>query len=310
MTALTMTVDHQIYYSNEKKIPIKTVIKGLLAAEALIDELKPSIRKVFDGVDIKEINVYLDRLESGSLTENLVIDIIFGGEQEYKKFRQKLCKIRGAIFTDDKDDEDRSTMKQLIGILLAAGIASGVTWAVTADSSPVPQSVENYTTNISNSVIGVGDGALTGQQIVDIVSTNSDPKRIAKAAVDFVKPAKDDPAASISLNDDDNFTLKPEFVKNTPTDFTPPQPEEKIETYSNVEVYIVASDARKRRQGWAGKAKNLVDQVTKITLADDLDPNKLHGNVNIKADISLIKKYESTQKDYVLKEIFIKNWTI
>ncbi|WP_289283280.1 MULTISPECIES: hypothetical protein [unclassified Methylophaga] len=309
MAVLTMTVDHQIYYSNEKRIPIKNVIKGLLAAETLIDELKPSIKKIFDDVDIKEINIYLDKLESGSLSENFIIDLVFGGEEEYKKFREKLCKIRNAVFSNSTDDEDKKTMRQVLGLLLAAGIASGATWAILSDNDPVPQSIKNYTTNINNSVIGVGDGALTGQQIVDIVSATVDKKKIAKAAVDFVKPAKDDSKASISLDDNDQLTLKPEFVKATPSSYTPPQPEEKIETYTNVDVYIAASDARKRRQGWAGVAKGIVDTATKITLTEDIDPNKLHGNVNIKADISIIKKYDPTQKDYVIKEILIKDWT-
>lgn len=310
MAVLTMTVDHQIYYSNKKRIPIKNVIKGLLAAEALIEELKPSIRQVFDGIDIKEINVYVDKLETGSLIEDLAIDLVFGGEEEYKKFRQRIVKIRGKVFKDKSDSEDVKFMKQLLGILLAAAISSGVTWAVMSDSTTVPQPIQNYTTNISNSVIGVGDGALSGQNIVDIVSANSDKKQMAKAAVDFIKPAKDDPSASIKINGNEELTIKPAFVKSTPATFTPPQPDEKIDTYTNVDVHISASNERSHRSGWTGEAKTILDTTTKITLTEDIDPRKLHGNVNIKADISIIKKYNSTKKEYEVKEILIKNWTV
>jgi hypothetical protein len=52
--------------------------------------------------------------------------------------------------------------------------------------------------------------------------------------------------------------------------------------YSNTPVYIIASDSRKRNTGWYGILTGIIDEPTKLTMADDIDPSKLHGNLNIK----------------------------
>lgn len=302
-----MSVEHEIYYSNKGRIPIKTVIKGLLAAETLINELTPAIRAVFSEVDIKEVNVYLEKLESGSIREDLTLDLVFGGEEEYQKFRKKLRRMRGN--TNDDEPADNLIMKQLIALLFVGALASGVTWALSPET-PVPQSIQNYTTNITNSVIGSGDGALSGQQIVDIVSSQTDKKKIAQAAVNFIAPAKLDPDATISINDNDTLTVTNDFVKEAPETYTAPTQEEQITTYSNAPVFIVASDSRRRGTGWTGILNGIIDGPTKLTLADDVDPSKLHGNLNIKADISVIKKYNASKKDFEIKEVLIKDWTM
>lgn len=309
MTVLTMSVDHKIYYSNKGKVPIKDVVKGLLAAEKLLVELKPAIRAVFPDVDIEEINIYLDKLEAGSIVEDLIIDLVFGGEKEYEKFREKLKSFRGNV-VGKNDDVEQDTMKQLIGLFLAAAIGSGITWAITSQDAVIPPSVETYNNNIINISLGDGDNALTGQNIVDIVSANTDKKAIAQSAVKFVSPAKEDPEATVSINDRDNLTLKPEFIKDTPKSYTAPVQDEEIKIYSDVAVFIVASDSRNRRKGWTGTVTGIIEGTTKLTLAEDLEPSELHGNLNIRADISVIKKFNVDKKTFEMKEVLIKSWVV
>lgn len=310
MTVLTLSVDQRIYYSNQNKVPVKSVVKSLLAAEALLTEMKPAIRAIFPDVDIKEINIYVNKIESGSIVNDLFVDMLFGGEDEYKKFRQKLCTYRGKIIAENSPEE-ALFMKQLIGLVLAGGIASGITWAIASNGETAPQPVSTYNTTINNIVIGesASENSLTGEHIQNIIATTTDKKKVAKAAIDFTSPAKEDPAATVSINDNDNLTLKADLIKSTPTEYTPPTPEEKVIPHSNVPFFITASDSRGRRKGWYGLAPGIVDKVMRVVIADDVDPSKLHGNVNINADIAVIQKYNANKKQYDTKEILIKSWS-
>jgi len=310
MTVLTLSVDQRIYYSNRERLPVDTVVKSLLAADSLLTEMKPAIRALFPDVDIKEINIYVDKIESGSIINDLFIDMVFGGEDEYKKFRQKLCKYSGKIIVENSTEE-ALFMKQLMGLIIAGGLAAGITWAIASNGEPIPAPVSTYNTTINNIVIGesASQNSLSGEQIQQIIASTTDKKKVAKAAINFASPAKDDPAATISINENDHLTLNVDLIKSTPAEYTPPTPEEKPVPYANVPVFITASDSRARRKGWAGSAPGIVDKAMRIVIADDVDPSKLHGNVNINADIAVIQKYNASKKQYEAKEILIKNWS-
>jgi len=309
MPVLTLSVDQRIYYSNSNKVPVKTVVKSLLAAESLLTEMKPAIRALFPEVNIKEINIYVDKIESSSIINDLFIDMVFGSEAEYEKFREKIRTINGKIM-GKSSTEEALFMKQLMGLILGAGLAAGITWAVTSNGESAPKAVNNYNTTVNNIVIGESSSknSLSGEDILAIIATTTDKKKVAKAAVDFAAPAKDDEKATISINENDHLTLNVDLIKSTPAEYIAPKPEEKAVSYANVPVFITASDSRGRRQGWAGSVAGIIDKPLKVVIADDVDPSKLHGNININADISVIQKYNPTKKQYVSKEILIKSW--
>jgi len=291
-------------------VPISSVIKGLSAAENLLSDLTPCIQEIFNDIDIEGVNIYLQKLESGSLTENFIIDIVFGGDEQYQKFRKKLQSFNAKLTGDNVDDE-KEFMRQLIGIIFALGIGAGVTWALTSTDKPTSKAISSYNTSITNIVIGdsTTKGSLSGKDIQDIISKTVNKKSISKSAVTFISPAKTDPNANITIGDIDGLTIKPDVIKDTPENYTAPLPSEKADTYKNVSVFIVASDSRGRRKGWAGMVSGVTDKPLKIIISDELDPNKIHGKVNITADISIIKKYDDKKKQYIEKEIFIKAWS-
>lgn len=308
-TCIHFSVDQVIYYSNKTQIEIKDVVKALLAAEKLFNELKPAIKKLFPEVDIKEINIYVNKLEIGSIVEDLVVDMVFGGPEEYEKFREKLRKIRGKI--SGGDNEDSKVMKQIIGLLLAAGIGYGISWALTTakEPQPVPQEVTNYNVNINSVTVGEGDSALTGEQIVAVVDSLANKKEIAKSSVEFISAAKKDPQSTILINDEENLKIPQEVIAKTPANYTPALQEEKVEPYQNVPLFIVASDKDHRKRGWYGSINGIVDDRVKLVIADDLNPSELHGQLNVNADVSVIKKFDKKANKYKVTEIFVKAWS-
>ncbi|MDC5181006.1 hypothetical protein NRA14_17190, partial [Acinetobacter baumannii] len=68
--------------------------------------------------------------------------------------------------------------------------------------------------------------------------------------------------------------------------------------YSNTDIYIYASDRDKSTVGWAGIVPDLFESRVKFELADEVNPNTLHGQRKVKADIIVHEKYNTAQKEY------------
>lgn len=311
--SIMINVDQSFYYSNKSQVPIKEVAAALLAAEKMYLELKPTLQALFPECDIKDITVDLTSLASGSITEDLVINIFFGGKDGYEKFLETIRLLRGKILSNQPlDDEDKKMIKIVMGLIVAAGIGAAVHWAVSSSETPANNSnVNTYNTTITNVQIGEGDHKLTGKQIVDIVETVSDKKAMAQAAVTLVKPAKNDPEATITFNGQADTAVPAAVVKETPTKFTKPMPEKKSEHYTNTPVFIVASDAQKRGTGWACIVPGIEDTRIALKLSDDVEPDKLHSAArNVVADIEVVKRFDKDTNSYKTTEVIVSKWEV
>lgn len=303
MPTLSIKTEHQLYYNNKEPIPIPELVESLSGVEALFRRTPAMLEEMMPGVKIEDINIYVSELSSGSLKEDLIVDLIFGGQEEYDNFRTALQKFRKNGLKDMTSD-DKKAMRPLLGLLLAGMIGAGAMYIAKSKQEPTTQ-IEAYNNTIIN--FGAGEFDIKGDEFKAIIEASiGNKKKLVKDVVKIIKPAKLDPDASLEIDGNKSLTISPKVITSIPVEYEEPKPREKSKEYSNVDLFIFASDRDKNTQGWAGIIPTIVDNRTKVTLDTTLDPKKLHGKLKFKADVTVYSRYNKAKKQYETKEIFIR----
>jgi len=289
-----ISTSYQVKYTNKTPVPISEIVKSLQAYERFLRLTPAFIEQAYEGIKIVDVEVNVKSLESGSLIEDYVIRYIFKGEENYEQAKQIFLKIM-----------DNSEALRLI---VAVGVGSILTYGVVKSMSSNSPSIQIE--NVHNSIINVGAKTnLSEADINSVLESLPDKKRIAKDSIDILSPTRTDSSASIEVAGFNELTFTPEAIAEAPKEYISPEPEEQTTNYTNVDLVIYASDRDKLAQGWAGLAPGIVDKRIKFELGDDVDPKTLHGRVRVKADISVISKYNRRKRHFEPTQIIIKKFS-
>lgn len=279
----TVTTGYKIVYKTEKPVPIQDVIESLKNLEKLILRTPIFIEKAYSGIEVVEVSVHVDSLQTGSLIEDFVIKYVFKNQDNYQKAQE--------VFSDMLNDNTalRTVVAMGIGGFLVYGVMSAI-----GGSSPAPN-VAAY----NNTIVNVGaDAKLTGKDIELILSAVKDQKQLAQQAIGALKPAKNDPKATVEIEGVPELTMSEQFISEVPVEYEPPVPIKKTEEYSNLPILIYASDKDKSSSSWAGSVPGLIDKRIKFTLADTVNPAELHGKTRVYADVTVTSHYNKKKKSY------------
>lgn len=286
-----ITTSYQVKYTNKTPVSISEIVKSLQAYERLLHLTPAFIERAYVGIRIVDVEVYVKTLESGSLIEDFAIRYVFKGEENYEQAKQAFLKIM------DNNEALRLTVAVGVGAILTYGV-------VKAMSSNSPSL---HIENVHHSIVNVGAKTdLSEHDIQSVLESMPDKKKIAKDAIDALSPARSDSSASIEVDGFDELTFTPEAIAEAPKEYIAPEPDEQTLSYTNVDLVIYASDRDKQTQGWAGLAPGIVDKRVKFELGADIEPAKLHGRVRIKADISVISKFNRAKKAFEPKQILVR----
>lgn len=291
--------DFKVTYNTENPPSVKDVIKSLSSLEYLIKKGALILEAAYPDIKIVSTNVYVQDIEAGSLYEWLKVTCLTRaiGEDNLQKLEE--------VFNDILQDGGKVNSLVMLGT--GAFIGAGIVAGSALLSGDELQPVNNY--NSVNIVNVAQEAGITGEQIENIVEANMN-KKVATNAVEFVQPAKNEDA-TISLGDNETLTIPSEVVKNTPTVTNFEPPERKEEDYSNIDLYVYASDQDSSSRGWAGIAPELFETRVKFELGEELDSFTLHNaGKKLTADITLIRKYDKEKRNYVPEKIIIHKTAI
>lgn len=227
---MELTVHQQIYYSNKELVPIKDVAESLLALEAIIRQSPDVLEAMFPGTKIQSVEVYINELKSDSIWEDVVVKFIFGNQQKFDEF---IANVRERIGMDNIMNNP-----QLLSSIILVMILSGGAYYLGKDKSATPEQKATIEAN-NNTIIQIGAGMveLSSEDFKAIIdSAIKDKEKLAKNAIKVVNPAKRDPEASITFNDNEELRIQNESVKAMPRFVQEPEDEEYIEDYKNIEL--------------------------------------------------------------------------
>lgn len=292
--------DHEIKYTNHDIIPIREVIKSLLAFEKLIGET-PFVLNALTGFDgIERVEVYISTLQSGSLLEKFVVKYFFKDEAGFDAWIQKIREKTGM-------EDGKLIVPTLIGGSIAAVTLLGLQWASqpNIDSS----STINGNNNVVIQYVAQNLNMTPDQVKTTIENAIKDKKSVATNAVKAVQPAKLDASAKIEIDGENQLEITTPTIAATPEAYEPPVPQTKTESYVRTLIQIRQVNLDDLAAGWRVVIPGISDKRLPLVVSDGIDAKALmrSGGV-IQASIDVIKKYDSRKKDYVISEVFLKEW--
>lgn len=282
---------YQVKYTNREPLPIADIVQSLESYERLLRRTPAFIEKAFDGITVTKIDVYVSSLESGSLTEDFLIKFVFKGQENYDEAKEVFNKIM----------QDNEVLRTAVAVGVGAIITFGAIKILPAGAPTTHIEANN------NNIITIGGQIdLSADDIHTILDKLTDKKKLAQDVVQVILPSRRDSSASIEIEGFSDLNITPEFVSEAPSEYIAPEPEEKTVEYNNADVVIYASDRDKADKVWAGIVPGIADTRVQFTLNPGIDPKALHGKVRIKADISVISKFNKPKKIFKPRLVEIK----
>lgn len=229
------------------------------------------------------VQLLVERLESGSLYEDLVVKLIFGDQKQMdraiKRFRKK--------FGVNLD----STSGVIRTIILAATLL-GASYAV---SSHLGQKVAEKLEIHNNTIIQTGAQELKMEPTELLGRVNEaihNKNRLASDAVAIFKPAKRDPKAEITFDNDAQLVVPSAFIGMVPDEFVADKTEE-TKIIENAEIHVRALDLDSSEHGWAAVVPMITDRRLPLELGPAIKPEDLFGNKTVKGTIEVISRRDA-----------------
>lgn len=278
-------VPYAIKYTTKHPVPIAEIVDSLQSLEKLIKRTPAFLEAAFDGLKVVETNVYVEKIESGSLYQKLIVELAFGGAENHEQAKQLAAKIV----------KDSTPVRTVVALGLGSVITFGVMKALEGAASGPSTHIQAHHSLVLNAG---GDVNLSASKIEDILDSISDQKTLAREAVAVVRPAKADGTATIEFESMPELNIPASVIAEAPGDYEPAMPQERTVHYDNVTLLIAASDKDKRTTGWAGSVPGVFDARKPFKLDDSVDPASLHGKTRTQADISVHERYIKSKNSY------------
>lgn len=263
---MEIVTHHQIYYSNRELIPLREIASSLLALENIIKHSPFVLEQIFPGVTINETQVYIEKLDVGSLYEDIIVKFLFGSQARLDQF------IEGTRETLRMTK--LTTNKQILSAIIASLLLAGGSYYALKNLLAKPEDIAKIEIN-NNGVVNFGAElvGISEQEFKRIITNSIKGKeaKIGKDALKVIRPAKNDPEAHIMFDGNPVLSVHPESIRAMP-EVAPEEEDEEIENINNVRLQIRATDLDSLKRGWAVIIPSISNKRLKLQLAPTVRP--------------------------------------
>lgn len=270
-------LQQEIYYSNKEHLPLNEIAKSLLSLEKAAAVTPRALELLYKDVVPQGVQIYVEELQSGSLSEKLKYYI----QLAFQKWMGKEFGIEPNLLEAQNESKRQEVVRWLIGaILLIAIQAAKERFFPGAASTHIEQQV-NLTLQAGRDITGINEETLKSA-IKQAVKENPDALR---GAIGFVKPAKRDSEAEISI--DRKPYLSSRAISEIPSAIPDDPQNESVLNFANTEIAIRATDKDSSKKGWAATIPEYSDKRIRLHIAPGVDLNYLAhhdivvGNVTV-----------------------------
>lgn len=299
---MELAIDQRIYYSNKNHIPVRDIAESLLSLEQIIKQTPSVMEALFPGVKIDRAEVFISELKSGSLDERVLVKFFFGDQKKFDEFIQTARERLGI--------EKIMENPKILGSIIAAILLTMLAYQVGKDVIFSPEKKATIEAN-NNTIIQIGAGLvkMDSDDFKVLIENAVPPKerdRLAKHALKVMSPAKLDPDATITFNNDEDVRIESQTVKAVPSVIVEPEPDQMIQDYDNALVELRAVDLDSTKKGWAAVLPEINDRRTKVQLDPHVDSQDLMTNPRFRANITVVYLSDPS-KGKVPSLIFIRD---
>ncbi len=273
---MDIVFEHEIYFSNKNHMLLGDVAKSLLALDRNVKAVPLALEKLYEDVQSTGIDLYIDELHTGSLTEKIKFKLRLALQQHIEKASgTKLGKL-------SKESQERQ--EQIVAWLVTAVILIGLKVGAEAIRS------ESDKPNLENKIdISLSEGSkITAieQQVLNIAIVDAlreTPGSIT-GAIEFARPAKKDPAAFIRINDQPFVSA--EALAEVPSTTIETEREKTLEL-SDTQILIRATDRDSGKKGWGATIPAFSDSRMRVTVAPGIDLNALAHQDSVTGNVTI-----------------------
>lgn len=277
MEANEISLPMPFFFDRKTTPSLQEVVDSLQGFDAIAKRF-PKILSALLDAPIKSVTVDVNKIEIGSLYDDLIVKFAFGGQEQMDLFMNEM---------HEKFMNHKAVPFVLFFALLIAGgiIAYNVIAPDEASSSPVINS--NNTTIINMISADVGKDADAVREIIERAIPRSDSIKLAKDSYKIFGAFGD--SNSLKFKDFEAYKLPRDVVDTFPSslDFDSVQ---ELKDFENVDVQIRAADLDSVKSGWAAKVPSVSDRRIKVKVANAVDVSKVQIGANVKADVTVVYK--------------------
>lgn len=281
------TTTHELKWTTKEPVPVAEIANSLLALERIV-KLAPKALEGITQVEIAGVEVYVQKIESGSLIDEILVKLLFKDKENMDAFLAK-------IHEDTK--KPGMTRNIVIGTVITAIIGYGAYLAATAGNKAGTTTITATNNTIIN--IGAGEVSMTPDAFKAIVETAvNNKKELAKNTTKLFNPARADGQASIIVDGNNDLSFSPSVIAATPRlkDF---DKQEKMERLVDVDLQIRALDRDSGKHGWACVIPGVIEKRVKLKLDDTVRPADIVGKFSVRANVYVYYKLDRAGKKMV-----------
>jgi hypothetical protein len=280
---------NNIYYSNKEHLPLGEVAKSLLALEKAISMVPQALENMYGDVVAQDIEVYLEELHEGSLSERLRYYIRLAIQ---KQVEDESGLSLGNIDGIPNERQEKIAAWLIVACLLVA-LKYGANQVWPDTPKPNIEHQINVTLNAGRDITGLEPAQLANA----IESSIKDNPDAVKGALAFVKPAKKDAFASIAI--DGEQVLTPQTLAELPAATIESEQVEKSLEFEDVEIRIRATDRDSGKRGWAATIPEFMDRRIRVHVSPNIDLNFLAQHDQVVGNVSVF--YSLDERGNIIK---------
>lgn len=273
---MDIVFEQALYYSNREHLPLEEVARSLLSLDHTARAMPLALEKLFEDVRVESLSLSLDELKSGSLSEIIRYRLKLALQHHIEEHAGDLGRL---------SNKPAERKKQIAAWLATAVIVFAIKQAVESfhpnSETPHIEETVNIVLDRGHEVTG-----LDRQTLRDAVKEAlEETPNSAQNAVNIARPAKKDPDASISIDND--TIISNHALRELPSALPEQQPKEKSVELADTVIVIRATDKDSGKKGWGATIPEFSNLRIRVSVAPGIDLNVLAhrdivvGNVTI-----------------------------
>lgn len=262
---------HNVNFNTRLEVPLPDIARSLIATDLVVKRLPQILEKIFPGLRIDQIQIELQKAESGSLIEDYILKIIC----EYQKNIEDFIGEKGNNLGIEIMEEKKNIISHIITALILIGVGYAISYVFPGEHKIHIEGDRNVVINATGKMLLMPPEQL--QSIIETTITEKEKPRLAKEAVDFFAPAKLEAGASVTVGKDKEIFISPEAIKEIPSrsQLDEVEDEEYRISLKNTDIDIRVIDRDQGERGWKAIIPSLSKRRIRLSVVPTIDLNWL-----------------------------------
>jgi hypothetical protein len=273
---------HIVHYAIEGMPTAAWTSDSLLGLARLSDRIPSVLAAAYGGERMPKVELYVYSVAAGSLTDNVIVRLMFGSEAAMNSWIVKVRQATGI--------EGMQNRHPLVGPVLTGLIVFGSAYAavrMAGRENGTNGSVVNLN-KCSNNIVQLGASQLhmDSESYATLLRDHAGNRfNIASNACRVLSPVRQS-GGDFTIDADANLVIPAAAVREVPPRIDRAAEPPQVQAFDNTEVNIRALDLDSRTKGWAVMIPSICGKRLKLEIDSGLSPDIVTGGV-CRADLNL-----------------------